>query len=118
MSSIRISPSKDSSLVTKYGYSSNKLYVNKKVTSDLKSNSEPNVIRPRSSPYIYLADGEFSIVWSNVTVFIIGHLCWAYALYLVITLQVQWMTFGYCEFNSFRYFLLLKKNIFLKLNEG
>lgn len=45
--------------------------------------------------YYFIRDGDFSIVKFNVFVFIIGHICYLYSLYLLLSRQVMWLTYGW-----------------------
>lgn len=49
------------------------------------------------SQYDYVRDGDFSIVWTNVTIFVLGHLAYFYAFYLIFTFQVNNLTWIFCK---------------------
>ena len=50
----------------------------------------------RRQDYYFIRDGDFDIVWRNVAVFLVGHLMWAYGLYLLVSQQLL-LTWIYCE---------------------
>lgn len=52
-------------------------------------------------PFIYIRNGDFDIVWFNVFVFSLGHLCYFYALYLLLSGQIPVLTYVYCEYQIF-----------------
>lgn len=41
--------------------------------------------------YWFIANGDFDIVWSNVVVFILGHIFFAWAYYILFT-EFPWRT--------------------------
>lgn len=52
----------------------------------------------RGRPFLYMSDTEFNIVWKNVAVFVIGHLYYFYSFYLLLTFQISWLTWVFCEY--------------------
>lgn len=52
----------------------------------------------RKLDFYFIRDGDFDIVWRNVLIFILGHLMWAYGLYLLVSQQLL-HTWIYSESN-------------------
>lgn len=47
--------------------------------------------------YWFINHGDFDIVWTNVSVFIIGHVLYIYAYYLLFT-DFPWQTWFWSEY--------------------
>lgn len=52
----------------------------------------------RKLDYYFIRDGDFDVVWRNVWIFVVGHLMWAYGLYLLVSQQLL-NTWIYSESN-------------------
>lgn len=47
--------------------------------------------------YYFIRDGDFDLVWPNISVFVIGHLLFFYSYYIMYT-QHPWNTWFWSEY--------------------
>jgi len=62
-----------------------------KVYVDKHQTSQKNPLQEERSYYWYIANGDFDIVWTNVTIFVLGHALFLQACYLICT-EYPWET--------------------------
>ncbi|KAI1286645.1 Stearoyl-CoA desaturase 5 [Halotydeus destructor] len=58
--------------------------------------SSAAILKKRAPSFVFVDTGEFSIVWPNVLVFLVGHVFYAYSFYLLLTFEVSWLTWVHC----------------------
>lgn len=98
--------------------SNDKVNVEKKSNETQVNSKKLNrIITSSNKPYLYIAQGDFSIVWPNVIVFSLASILYLVAAYTVIitrdvTLYKTWMCCKSFPFNPFSFFLSSKQKVF------
>ena len=76
-----------SRIQTQEKFNTNSTSIEKTENSPTASSKLLNIQRRMLSshgiPFLFIADGDFSIVWVNVVAFAIGHLVYFYSMYIL-----------------------------------